>query len=55
MPSPSFFASFDDPGAAIARARPNSDDLTAARRSGATATVKPLPALISPVRSLSHG
>jgi hypothetical protein len=54
MPSPLFFASSDDPGAAIARTRPNFDDLTATRRSGAAATVKPLPALISPVRSLSH-
>jgi hypothetical protein len=55
VPSPSFLASTVDQEAAVARTRPNSGDLTTTRRSGAAAAVNPSPALISPVRSLSHG
>jgi hypothetical protein len=40
-----------DPGATLSRACLNSDDLTAAERSGATSRTSVSPGLISPVRS----
>jgi hypothetical protein len=55
VPYPSLLASFGDPGAARARTRPNSGDLTTARRRGAAAAINPSLVLISPVRSLLHG